>query len=162
MIDDEVLAVVLAIIVVIGTFSISQSLFGERVVEPFSEIAVLGPKMKIGDYPKSVSVGEQFTLYAYISNHEGKVMYYSVLVKVGNKSTPINQTKPMDAPIIARFDRVLMNGENYTRMLTLSIDKEGVNQRLVFELWVYDDELGKLRYHGRWTQLWINVTKTST
>ena len=158
-IDDEVKAVVLAVVVVVGVFASSQALFGSRVVEPFSELAVLGPNMKIGDYLGEVVVGEPLKLYLYVGNHEGRTMYYSVLVKLGDRSTPVNETRPMQVSVVARFDRVLMNGENWTRPVTVSIGKSGVGIRLVFELWVYDEAVDGLRYHGRWNQIWMNVTK---
>ncbi|MCP8309502.1 MAG: DUF1616 domain-containing protein, partial [archaeon] len=87
MIDEEVSTVALAVIVVIGAFSVSQAFLAGRVVEPFSELAVLGQNQKIGDYPKSLMVSENFTLYLYVGNHEGKVMYYRVYVKLGNLSS---------------------------------------------------------------------------
>ncbi|MCP8306169.1 MAG: DUF1616 domain-containing protein, partial [archaeon] len=97
MIDEEVSAVVLAVIVVIGIFSVSQAFLAGGVVEPFSELAVLGPNQKIGDYPKNLTAGENFTLYLYVGNHEGKVMYYRVYVKLGDRSSIINETTPLDS-----------------------------------------------------------------
>lgn len=147
------------VIVVVGVFTLSQAVFGDRVVEAFSELAVLGPDMKIGDYPREVLVGEAFHLYLYVGNHEGKTTYYSVKVKLGDQSTSINETTSMEAPVIAGYHRVLMTGENWTRPVTLSIDEAGTSLRLVFELWVYDDALERFRYHGRWNQLWMNITQ---
>ena len=161
-IDDEVKAVSLAVIVVVGVFTASQALLGGRVVEPFSELAVLGSNMKIGDYPGEILTGEAFKLYLYVGNHEGKTMYYSVLVKLGDSSTPVNETRPMQVPIMAKFERVLLNGENWTRPLTLSIDEEGVGQRVVLELWTYDGSVNDVNYSGQWNQIWINVTQPKT
>jgi uncharacterized membrane protein len=147
------------VIVVIGVFTLSQAVFGDQVVEAFSELAVLGPDMKIGDYPREVLVGEAFRLYLYVGNHEGKTMYYSVKVKLGDQFTSINETTAMEAPVIAGYQRVLMTGENWTRPVTLSIDEAGTGRRLVFELWVYDEALERFHYHGRWNQLWMNITQ---
>ena len=157
-IDEEVKAVALAVVVIAGVFSVSQAFPVSR-VEPFSVLAVLGPKMKLGDYPREVIAGEPFTLYLYVGNHEGKTVYYSVMVKLGDGSTPVNETTPMQLPDIMRFDRVLMNGENWTRAVNISIDRLGVGLRLVFELWIYDEAANNMRYHGVWSQLWMNVTR---
>lgn len=156
MIDEEVTAVVLAIIVVAGTFAASQALLAGRVVEPFSELGLLGPKMKIGDYPKAVLANDTFKLYLYVGNHEGRVMYYVVLAKLGDRATFINETVPADAPVIATYEVILPHGHNVTVPVELSIPEPKVNARLIFEMWVLDG--GELKYHGRWVQLWVNVT----
>lgn len=156
LIDEEVTAVVLVIIVVVGVFTFSQVFLAGRVVEPFSELGVLGAKMKIGDYPKEVLVNESFKLYLYIGNHEGRIMYYTVYVKLGNRSTVINETVPADAPIIVFYEAILSHNETTIIPMNIKIDKPGRNVRLIFEMWIYDD--GFLKYHGRWCQLWLNVT----
>lgn len=161
MIDEEVQAVVLAVIVVIGAFSVSQAFLAGRVVEPFSELAILGPNQKIGDYPKNLTAGENFNLYLYIGNHEGKVMYYRVYVKLGNRSSIINENNPLDAPPIAHYETILSNDQTWLKPITLHIDEPGINYRLVFELWVYKPEEGIFTYHGRWNQLWLNITSSS-
>jgi len=156
------MAVVLAVIVVVGAFTVSQPFLASQVGEPFSELAVLGPEMKIGGYPKEVVVGENFTLYLYVGNHKGKVMYYAVLVKLGDRTTLINETEPMDVPVIARYEVVLPHDGNWTRPITLSLGEPGLNLRLVFELWVYDGGLHDFIYDVRWCQLWLNVTMPTT
>lgn len=158
-IDEEVMAVILAVLVVAGAFACSQAFLANRAVEPFSELGILGPNMKIGDYPRELVAGEPFTLYLYVGNHEGRVMYYAILAKLGNKTTPINSSEPMDAPVLARYEVVLLNGRNWTRPITLSIGEPGVNYRLVFELWAYDEHIHNFKYTGRWCQLWLNVTR---
>ncbi len=146
-------------IIVVGVVCTSQLIFGERVVTPFSELAVLGPNMKIGDYPTEVIEDEPFTLYLYVGNQEDQVKYYSVLVKLGNPSLTINASTFMDAPVLEQFDLVLQQGENWTHPISLSIDKPVTNLRLTFELWVLDEIL---QYDGRFCQIWMNVTKRLT
>jgi len=158
-VDEQVMAVVLTVLVVVGVFAGFQTFFTGRVVEPFSELGVLGPKMKIGDYPRELIAGEPFSLYLYVGNHEGRVMYYAVLVKLGNGTTSISAEESMDVPVFARHEVVLQDGKNWTRPVTLSIEEPGVNHRLVFELWVYIEGVRDFEYHGRWCQLWLNVTK---
>ena len=161
LIDEEVMAVVLAVLVVVGGFSASQTLFAGRIVEPFSKLGVLGPERKIGGYPRKVAVGENFTLYLYVGNHEGRVMYYAVLVKLGDANMSVSDVEPMDAPVMVRFEVVLPHGGNWTRPVTLSIGEPGLNRRLVFELWAYDIGAQGFKYHSRWCQLWLNVTAST-
>ena len=127
-------------------------------VEPFSELAVLGPNQKIGDYPKSLKAGENFTLYLYVGNHEGNVQYYRVYAKLGDRSSTINENVSLNAPSIAQYETVLTSNQTWVKPITLHIDKPGTNYRLVFELWNYRPDDGAFTYHGRWNQLWLNVT----
>jgi len=64
LLSEEVWAVVLAIIVVASVFAFSQAYLAGRVIEPFSELGVLGPHAKIADYPRRVVAG---TLLSSIS-----------------------------------------------------------------------------------------------
>jgi len=156
--DDEVRAIILLPILVIAAATAYQGFFPERTTEPFSELAILGASMKIADYPRELRVNESFTLYLYVGNREGRVTYYSILVKLGNRSNFINETVPMDAPIIATYEKILMDNETWIHPTVLSINKPGVNLRLVFEMWIFDEALQGFKYHGRWNQLWLNVT----
>lgn len=158
MMDDELKAVALVLIGLMGAVAVYPILAESRIVEPFSELGVLGPNMKIGDYPRAVTVGERFNLYLYVGNHEGRAQYYRVLVKLGDRSMNVSDTTPLDAPVVASWDFVLPNESNSTLPITLSVGRVGLNQRLVFELWRYVDS--GFVYHQRWNQLWMNVTAT--
>jgi len=161
-IDDEVKGVVLAIVIVAGVFLIAHLISFGKVVEPFSALGLLGPKMKIGDYPKNVLVNQSINLYLFVENHEGRVMYYVIYAKLGNKSTVINENVSSDAPILKAYEVILPHGENTTIPIHLRIARPYSNARLIFEMWVYDPEKDKLSYHGRWVQLWLNVTAPKT
>jgi len=158
LLDEEVSAVVLAVLVVAVIFGISQSYFAGRVVEPFSAIALLGPEKKIGDYPREVLVGEEVKLYLYISNFEGKTAYYKVYVKLGNESTTVSNESPAQAPVIATYESILAHQEEKVMPVSLTIDKPMVNAKLIFEMWILDEETMQFKYHGRYLQLWLNVT----
>ena len=157
-IDEEVTAVVLAVITVIAAIVGVGTFLPSRTSERFSELGVLGPNMKIGDYPRELVTGENFTLYVYVGNHEGHVMYYRVLIKLGNETDSISEDEPVNAEVLLSRDFILKSGGNYTKPVTLSIDKPGINQRLVFELWAYEPGSRMFKYHSRWCQLWLNVT----
>ena len=159
LVDEEVFAVVLAILVVVGVFAVAQVFFAGRIVEPFSELGVLGPHMKIGDYPRELHVGEKFKLYVYVGNHMGRVMYYIVYIKLGNQSIPLNFTYPYPTPIIVGYERIIMHNESWIFPIYLSINKTGINYRLVFELWIYNETTMSEQFHQRTCQLWLNVTE---
>ncbi|MEM2454512.1 MAG: DUF1616 domain-containing protein [Candidatus Bathyarchaeia archaeon] len=156
--DEEVLAVIAAIILVAAVFAAAQAFYTSRVIEPFSELGLLGPAGKIGDYLKEIIAGSPLHLNIYIGNHEGKAIYYRVLVKVGDQSSIINASTPLDAEPIIDIRAVLGHGSSKVIPVDITFYKPAINARLVFEMWVYDELTGLFKYHGRWNQLWINVT----
>nr|MDO8043346.1 DUF1616 domain-containing protein [Candidatus Baldrarchaeota archaeon] len=159
LVDEEVFAVVLAILVIVCVFAMSQMFYAGRVVEPFSQLAVLGPDKKLGGYPSEVHVGEKFKLYMYVRNYMGRVMYYIVYIKLGNRSVPLNLTYPYPAPVIARFERILMHNESWIFPIYLVMNETGINYRIVFELWIYNETIASEQFHQRTCQLWLNVTE---
>jgi uncharacterized membrane protein len=160
-IDDELKLIALALIGMMAVIAVYPVLSANRVVEPFTELGVLGPNGKLGDYPKEVGVDEKFNLFLYLGNHEGRAQYYRVLAKLGNQASNVTDTQPMDAPILASWDVLLLNEQNSTIPVILSIGEAGVNLRLVFELYRFNTESSTFVYHERWIQLWMNVTKTT-
>lgn len=146
-------------LLLLAGFTVFQYVYADRVVEPFSELGVLGPNMKIGDYPRQLQAGEEFDLYLYLGNHMGSAQYYRVMVKLGDRQLNISDTEPYPAPVLAVYDSVLGDQTNTTIPVTLSIPDPGVNRRLVFEMHRFDETSGEFMYHNRWNQLWLNVTR---
>ena len=148
-------------ILVIASLSVLTAvppILPDRIVEPFSEIGILGPNMKLGDYVEEVEVGEPFSLFLYVGNHEGRAMYYRTLVKLGEEEDYATETDPMDAPVLAKYEHVILNLANSTVPVTLSIDRPGINSRVVLELYKYDAAGHDFVYSGQWVQIWMNVT----
>jgi uncharacterized membrane protein len=152
---EHACAVILAITLIISTFTAYQFFLGERIVEPFSELGILGHGMKLAEYPKEVIAGETITLYIYVGNHMGKPMYYAVLVKLGDNETAVN---PAPVQPFIKLERVLLHNENWTSPINITLAKPGLNQRIIFELWMYNETMGQTQYHERWGQIWVNVT----
>jgi len=99
---------------------------------------------------------EAMLLYVYVGNHMGRPMYYVVQVKVGDRETPID---PAPLEPVATFERVLLHNSTWIFPLEISFDEPGLNKRLIVELWIYNETAGEVQYHGKWCQLWINVTR---
>ena len=154
--DEKIQVAILIIIAVYGVLVAAPIVLGNRVVEPFSELGVLGPEMKLGDYPREVNSGESFDLFIYLGNHVGELSYYRVLVKLGDSGLNVSDTEPYRGELRDSFDYILLDETNVTIPITLSLDDPGLNQRLVFELTRFDGE--NFVYDGVWTQLWLNVT----
>lgn len=156
--EGEFKVIALSLIIIIGFVVVYPMIVESRgVVEPFSELGVLGPNLKLGDYPKEIGVNQVFRLYLYIGNHMGGPEYYRVLAKVGDVNSTISDADPSNAPVLASWDCVLADESNNTLPINLSIPHTGLNQRLVFELYRFDTGSGMFTYHQRWTQIWINV-----
>ena len=126
--------------------------------EPFSELGVLGPGQKIGGYPTSVAVGQTFTLYVYVGNHEGEANYYQVLVKEGNQATVISNSTSASLPPVLTDSLVLGDNSSTIFPVGLSMSTAGLDQRLVFELWMFNSTSSSFGYTGLWADLWMNVT----
>ena len=160
MIDDDLKVAAVGVIVLIAVFNVSGYYLANRNVEPFSELGILGPNQKIADYPSSVLTGQNFTLYLYVGNHEGQVTYYQVLVKLGNQSNAsINASLPVQP--IASYSMVLLDNQTYLEPITLSLNHNGTNVRLVFELWVFETNSSSFAFDNRVNQLYLNVTGPS-
>jgi uncharacterized membrane protein len=156
---DQLCAIVLGITVVVAFFSVSGFLLPKNQGEQFSELGVLGPNMKLGDYPSQIVASETIHLYGYVRNQMGEPMYYTVLVKLGNNDTAIN---PAPITPIQQFSQVIPNNQTWTFPVDITLTKSGVNQRIIFELWTYNQTINQNQYHDRWGQIWLNVTAPAT
>lgn len=155
--DKETATIALALVTVLAIFVAVQPILPSN-AESFSELGILGPNQKIGGYPTTLTVGEQFQLYGYVGNHEGVVSYYQVFVKLGNQSTEISNSTYARAAVISSYYLVLNDNQSTTFPMQLSIAQAGTNQRVIFELWSFNATASQFSYTGLFGQLWINVT----
>lgn len=160
--DEEVMAVLTAIIIVAIVFAGVQILNAGRVIEPFSELGLLGPEGKIGGYPRQITAGIPFKLNVYIGNREGKTVYYKVLIKIGDRESIINSTTPLNVESIMELKTILSHNSTIIIPIEITLYESKNNVRLVFEMWIYNETTGKFNYYNRWNQLWLNITKPPT
>jgi uncharacterized membrane protein len=160
MIDEQLQAAAVGIVVLIAVFNVSGYYLANRNVEPFSELGILGPGQKIAGYPTSVLTDQNFTLYLYVGDHEGHVMYYQVQTKLGTRANANGNTS-LAVPPIATYSMVLLDNRTYLSPVTLSLSRNGTNVRLVFELWVYQTNSSNFVFDHRSTWLYLNVTGPS-
>ena len=161
--DEEVLAVILAITVVASVFGIAMVL-RPNVVEPFIAIGLLNEHCKIGAYPKYVVPNQTITLCIFIDNYLGKPVYWMVTYKIGDSESIPTNTSPSPRKPLKEWFGVLDNGENTTFLVKVPIyiskDLEGEKRiALIFELWIYNTTSGRWVYSGRWTHLYVEVVK---
>jgi uncharacterized membrane protein len=157
--DEKIQTVIMIALLALGILTAAPVILGDRVVEPFSELGILGPNMKLGDYPREIPSGENIDLYLYLGNHEGTIIYYRVQVKLGDQSTNVSDTMPYQGEILSTYERVLDDENNCTIPISISLIETGINKRIVFELYEFKSEIREFEYEGNWVQLWVNVTE---
>ena len=155
--DRETATLALAVVTILAVFVAISPLLPSN-AERFSELGVLGPSQQIGGYPSTVVVGQTFLLYVYVGDHEGSASYYQVMVKAGDQSTKISNSTYAAAPVLLTHSLVLDENATSTFPVTLHMPSPGTNQRLIFELWMFNSTTTQFAYTGLWNQLWINVT----
>ena len=158
--DREVKIAALSLIALLAVIGLLQPVISAK-YPGFTDLAILGPNQSFSGYPKEVNVSQPILLYGYIENHEGAAEYYQFVVKLGNESTPVGNSTAANAPVVLTYSVVLLNNQSSLFPLSLSINKAGINQRFIFELWTYDLEQSAFEYTGVYNEIWMNVTATS-
>ncbi len=155
MIEDEVLGVIMAIIVVTAVVAVTLAFFNPGY--DYTAIGLLGTNGKIGNYPSHLVVNQSVTLYLFIYNHEGKPMYYIIYEKLGNYTTVLNSTYPgYNLPVLNVYQVIVGNDENVTLPVVIKIPHPVINGKVFFVLYYYN---GSEVYSGEWLQLILNVTE---
>jgi hypothetical protein len=159
LIDDEIKFSALAIVFISAIIIIYPLVSYTRIVEPFSYMGLLNVN-GLPVFPKSVVVGENLNFNLEIGNYEGKPEYYKIIVKVGDQINNVSDIIPLNAPIIKSYETIITKNQISTINISLNLLTEGINRRIVFELYKYDINIESFAYFG-WTQVWLNVTTTS-
>lgn len=152
---EQLCAIALAITVIVAFISVSGFILPTTRGEQFSELGILGPNMKLGDYPSKVVASQTVSLYGYVGNQMGQPMYYTVQVKLGDNNTQIN---PSNLTANQTYTQVLPSNATWTFPVNVPLTHAGDNQRIIFELWAYNQTLNQNIYQQRWGQIWVNVT----
>lgn len=181
--NDEVFAVIMAIIVVGSVFSaayiyrlqfyVTYSISDEGIkalnikitempTESFTAIGLLNEECKIGEYPSIVFLNENLTLCIYVANYLGYPALLQVRYKiVYNLSDLPTNTSPSRAPVLRYINFILPNKEDYTTKISIPIAANpsyiGRNITLVFELWQFEPHNMSWIYSGRWVHLHVEL-----
>jgi hypothetical protein len=92
-------------------------------------------------------------VWVEVENHMGKSQYSEILLKVTNDTIPLF---PVKADANSKYERTLENGEKWENLSTITINELG-SYSVVFELWIYDEEMGELQFSGNACVLNIEV-----
>ncbi|MCW4010282.1 MAG: DUF1616 domain-containing protein [Candidatus Bathyarchaeota archaeon] len=156
---EQLCAVILGATIVVAFFVASPFFLPNGSGEPFSELGILGPNMNLGDYPSNIVAGDSVDLYVYVGNQMGKPMYYTVMVKLGDNGTAVD---PVAVDPVQQFVSIVPRNGTWFFPVNVPLTEAGLNQRIIFELWIYNETLNQNQYHDRWGQVWLNVTAPAT
>jgi uncharacterized membrane protein len=121
----------------VGAYFLATSSSGS---EGFTEFYVLGPDGRADGYPRTVDVGDKFTLILGVVNREGEEVSYRVEATIAGR-----QALSLDSLHLA-------NNEKWERPLVLTATPEGSNQKVEFVLYKGDDGMPYRALH-----LWVDI-----
>ncbi len=102
--------------------------------EAFSELYLLGPNQMAEGYPYNVAVGQTYSIFVGVGNHEGQVTYYSVLAKLMNGTDAFpNSTLAVASPLPVLFETrfALQDNQSQVRPLNFSISSAAFRENQV-------------------------------
>ncbi len=157
-VDEEVFAVILAVVVVVSVLGIALSI--PRNPEPFTAIGLLDQNCRIGNYPREVPVGYPIELCVFISNNLGRPALLQARIKISyNGSIPTNTT-PLAMDGVLNITVFLPHEGNTTRKFSVTLPEAGERIVIAGELWEMDLDSGKWLYTGRYVFIRVNATGT--
>jgi len=110
----------------------------------FMTIYLLDPEGAAVDYPEILVINQNntFNVWVEVENHMGKRQQSEILLKVTAETIPLF---PVNAGTISKNEKTLDNEEKWETSFTITLDEPG-SYSVVFELWVYDEEMKTLKF----------------
>ena len=148
--EKTIIITILVALVIIGALLVYLVFFTPVETEPFSAIYLLDSEKQTENFPKTVVLGENstFSLWVGVEN-QNETQGFSVRVKVDDGKSLVN---PSPVEPTESFNRTLLNEELWEFPVTINIDRVGSN-RVIFELWFFDETENILKYTGSWVSL---------
>jgi uncharacterized membrane protein len=149
------IAIVLMLIVV-SSLLIGYYLISRLPPEGYSTIYIRNyPQKTAMDYPELLVINENntFNMWVGVENHIGKSQSFEVLQKVIKGAIP---SYPVDAEITASYEKTVENGDIWETPAEVSINEPG-SYSVIFELWVYDDDVGAFTFSYNYCVLNLEV-----
>jgi uncharacterized membrane protein len=144
-----VLTLILVSSIIIGYYAITR-----LPPEGYTTIYVLDEQKKAADYPELLVLNKNntFNVWVGVKNHMGKTASFNVSQKVVNMTSSF----PVEAEVKSSYVKTLANGETWETLATVSINQPG-NYSVIFELWMYNDDLGAWQFTNNYPVLNIEV-----
>jgi uncharacterized membrane protein len=144
-VTDSALSMILILSVLALSITTAYVIMATGSQDKFTELYILGPDGKTGDYPTDFYTGHSQSVTAYVVNHEHTDMDYNltVLLDNGQSRTPLYQTQ-----------FTLVHNQTWNGLIDLMPETIGNHQKLAFDLMAsgYGDSPYRSVY------LWVNVS----
>ena len=124
----------------------------------FTEIAILGPTGKIGEYHHQIQLGEELSLNIYLENHEKQTKLYKIVIKMVENSSLQDNSSPFVVNPVSSYHIVLGDDENTIYPIKVAIEQP-FSGKLVAELYMFDASTNTYLYHNRWVAIWMKTTE---
>ena len=93
--------------------------------DQFSEIWLLGPNHRLGDYPYNISAGERYNIFTGVGNHMGDLEYYLVTVALHNQTDTSTSfvAHPLDSSFsLLEYRAFLADSKTLEKEISFSFD----------------------------------------
>jgi len=139
---DKILSLLLLVVLGVCICATVYIIVTPKVGEKFTEFYILGPNGKASGYPTNLKLGENGSVIIGVSNHEFRIMNYTIVVKYGDIT-------------IWNKKITLKHNQTWEYNFTFKAIKDGKNIKLEFLLYI-DDNFTK---PYRELHLWLDVYK---
>lgn len=160
---DRFLSTVLIVAFIIAVLATISLIAVPREGERFTEFFILGEKQKAADYPDLISIGQNYSLYVGVGNHEYRNTNYTIetwLVHTEfDNVTNTSHIVAMDPNDHVSF--ILAHNETRIIPYNLSVKKTSYNrvEFLLFKENIYNPDLtGSDRINASYRELHLGIT----
>jgi len=153
--DSYILSVAVALIVAFILLICSYPIFIKS--NEFVSFYILDEQKTAKNYPELLVIGENNTckLWVVIENHMKKNITCKVLLKITKQ--PIHSI-PLQVGANASYIAMLNVGEKWEEPIEITFNDTGCFN-LVFELWIYNEEMGNYAFSNNFCVLSLEVMK---
>ena len=158
--DDSEKVVYLGVIMsilVTATF-LGYNLVSYPQPDPVLSIALLNDEQVGESLPTNLTINETFVFHSDVGNYGSYAELLSVHVKLGNHSILHNGTNPAPFPEVFQIERIVQSDTRWITQIVLNMTETGINQRLIVELWRFDQQNREYVYTSRWVSHTFNVS----
>ena len=97
---DQILNVIIIVFIILAIAALSYVIVTPRQGEKFTELYLFGSSGNATEYPKNISIRENYTVNLVVANHEYKTVDYTIEIWLLNQSIYYNQLEDKDETII--------------------------------------------------------------
>ena len=136
----RIIYILLTVTIITASLTSFSILVLPQPTDRFTEFYILGSDGMVENYPREIIVGEPITVTTAITNQEGSISRYRILVMLGDQ-------------VIKQTDPILLNDNaSWEQPVEFTISKAGTDQQIIF---ILEREFQPSPYRS--LRLWMNV-----